>query len=142
MPRGSARSNGSPDLRPLLIHYIRSLGGDATIGSLLADPVVGPFVRGLTIAQLQGGTPARAAAAPAKRGRAAKGGVRTAGGRETYDAKVLAAIKAARGPAGAEALIKATGGTSQQFRQATKRLVAARKVKRTGKARGTRYVAL
>ncbi len=144
MPRGRG-SNGSQDLRPLLLHYIRSKGASATIASLLDDPVVAPFIRGLTIGELGGG---RSPNAPSVRpsgaggGRKAKEGTRTAAGRKDYDARVLAAIKAAGASVAAEDVINSIGGTGLQFRTATKRLIASRKIKRTGKARGTRYAAV
>lgn len=147
MPRGS-RSNGTPDLRPLLLHYIRSKGSSTTIAELLADPVAGPFVPSLTVGELGGGrasgstTPRNGPSLSSRRGRAkAQASTRTAEGRGDYDAKVLAAIKSASGPAAAEDVIKTVGGTGLQFRTATKRLIASRKIKRTGKARGTRYMA-
>jgi hypothetical protein len=147
MPRGS-RSNGTPDLRALLLHYVRSKGSTTTIAELLADPVAGPFVPSLTVGDLGGGrttessTPRRGQSRASPRGRASgKASTRTAEGREGYDAEVLAAIKAVRGPAAAEDVIKTVGGTGLQFRTATKRLIASREIKRTGKARGTRYVA-
>lgn len=65
--------------------------------------------------------------------------VRTSSGRETYDAKVLAAIEAAKGPVSAEQVRKLAGGTPIQFRAAVERLMESKRVKRLGKARGTRY---
>ncbi len=149
MPRGS-RSNATPDLRPLLLHYIRSQGPDTTIGALLADPVAGPLVRDVTLGELGAGSmPARGPAASDRRsspsrsgGARGKASTRTAGGREVYDTKVLAAIASAGGPVAAEAVIAKVGGTGLQFRTATKRLLASRKIKRTGKARATRYAAV
>ena len=138
------------DLRPLLLHYIRSQGANTTIASLLADPIAGPFVRDLTLGELQGGRATAGVSPPRHRqsiqpssgGRPkAKASTRTADGRDDYDAGVLAAIKSAGGPVAAEDVIKKVGGTGLQFRTATKRLIASRKIKRTGKARGTRYVA-
>lgn len=58
-----------------------------------------------------------------------------------YDERVLAAIKASRGPVAAEHVIKDIGGTGPQFRTATQRLLSRKKIKRIGKARGTRYLA-
>jgi hypothetical protein len=150
MPRRSIRSNGAPDLRPLLVHYVRSRGGETTIAALLADPVAGPFVRSLTLAELVGNLPtpraktqARAqVVAPASHGsRKTRASTRTAEGRGDYDARVLTAIESLGGPVAAEDVIKRVGGTGLQFRAATKRLLASRKISRTGKARGTRYLA-
>jgi hypothetical protein len=143
---GSIRPNGTPDLRPLLINYVRSRGGDTTIAALLGDPVAGPFVRGLTLGELVGDVRSRPAktqastalGAPSAKRREPKATTRTAKGRGDYDANVLAA---AGHPVAADEVIKKVGGTGLQFRTATKRLLAARKIKRTGKARGTRYLA-
>ncbi len=147
MPRRT-QANGSPDLRPLVLHYVRSKPATTTIGELLADSVIGGFIRSLTVAELIGGEVPfprgggrrgrRVAAASPRTGEA---NTRTADGRNAYDSRVLAAIKAAGGPASAESLLSNTGGDAAQFRAATKRLLAAKKIKRTGKARGTRYAA-
>jgi hypothetical protein len=111
--------------------------------------VAGPFVRGLTLGELVGdarGRPTKAQArtllaAPSGNRRGPKATTRTAKGRGDYDANVLAVLKSASHPVAADEVIEKVGGTGLQFRTATKRLLAARKIKRTGKARGTRYAA-
>jgi hypothetical protein len=152
MPRGRRKSSSSPDaLRVLLVHFVRSRGSAATIGELLADPIVGALVPSLTIAELNGGA---APAAPGKRrgrppgsgkktgrkpGRPRGAATRTQAGRSDYDEKVMSAISASKGPVSAEQARKKIGGTPMQFRAAVERLLAAKKVKREGKARGTKY---
>jgi hypothetical protein len=154
MPRGRRKSNSSPDaLRVLLVHFVRSRGSAATIGELLADPIVGALVPSLTVAELGGSA---AAAAPGKRrgrppgsgnkkkagrkpGRPKGAATRTQAGRSDYDEKVMSAISASKGPVSAEQARKKIGGTPMQFRAAVERLLAAKKVKREGKARGTKY---
>ena len=146
MPRRK-QANGSPDLRPLVLHYVRTKPTTTTIAELLADTLIGSFVRELSIAELFDGTaPATAASrkSPSSPGRHVRNGAtdtRTADGRSQYDERVLVAIKGAGGPASAESLLPKTGGDAAQFRAATKRLMAAKKIRRSGKARGTRYAA-
>lgn len=138
----------------LVVHYVRSKGGAITIGELLADPLVGALVRELTVAELSsnGVSPSGAGSGrtfvrvsqgkpPTRAGRRGGTNTRTAEGRGDYDTRVLAAIKAAGGPVAAQQLLKSVGGTGLQFRTATKRLLAGKKIKRSGKARGTRYAA-
>ena len=64
-------------------------------------------------------------------------------GRQRYDAQVLMTInrlvKKAEKPVGAEAVREVVGGSASQFRAATARLLKAKKLKRSGKARGTVY---
>jgi len=153
MPRGRRKSTSSPDaLRVLLVHFVRSRGSAATIGELLADPIVGALVPSLTIAELGGSA---SAAAPGKRrgrppgsgkkkagrkpGRPKGAATRTQAGRSDYDEKVMASISGSKGPISAEQARKKIGGTPMQFRAAVERLLAAKKVKREGKARGTKY---
>lgn len=124
---------------------------DATLGDVLADSTVGPLARTMTIGELIGRESGRGAArtGTAKNGKSAartddraKTGaheVRTSSGREAYDAKVLAAIEAAKAPVSAEQVRKLAGGTPIQFRAAVERLMENKRVKRLGKARGTRY---
>jgi hypothetical protein len=149
MPR-SKQTNGT-QLHSLVVHYVRSKPLSTTIGELLADPLIGALVRSLTVAQLAGGqirVPRSARKAgtaksePAsKAGRGRKANTRTAGGRGDYDGRVLSAIKAAGAPVNAETLLPKVGGAPAQLRAATKRLLSGKKIKRTGKARGTRYAA-
>lgn len=128
----------------------RRRGGDTTIATLLADPVAGPLVRSLTLGELTGSVARPAGKSRGRRqfvaavpngGSKAGASRRTAEGRGDHDAKVLAALKAASGPVAAEDVIKRVGGIGLQFRTSTCRLLASRKIRRTGKARGTRYVA-
>jgi hypothetical protein len=143
------RTNGNPEIAQLALHYIHSKPRETTLRDLLADPLIAQIVPTLTLAQLGGEIPVprgnrrpdpeRDAPASAKRGRNGAANTRTADGRSAYDERVLAAIKAAPGPVSAEDLLPTTGGGGVQFRAATKRLLAARKIKRLGKARGTKY---
>ena len=149
MPRRQ-KTNGTP-LDSLVVHYVSSKPDSTTIGDLLADPLIAGHVRALTVAQLTGGpiaaprdarTPRPAGQVAAKSaGRKRKTNTRTAGGRGDYDGRVLAAITAAGAPVNAETLLPKVGGAPAQLRAATKRLLRGKRIKRTGKARGTRYAA-
>jgi hypothetical protein len=155
MPRGR-KSSSSPDaLRALLVHFVRSRGTATTIGELLADPIVGKLVPSLTVAEIGGSSSAAAPNGVRRRGRppgsgkgkkvgrkagAGKGAsTRTPEGRSDYDQKVLGIIAGARAPVSAEDARKKIGGTPMQFRAAAERLLADKKIKREGKARGTKY---
>jgi hypothetical protein len=89
------------------------------------------------------GRPAKAASAPAAAPAAAAKGskvdTRAASGRGKFDEAVLAAVKAGKGPVKAVDLRKKVGGTSLQMRAALHRLIASKKIKAQGKARGTTY---
>jgi hypothetical protein len=152
MPRGR-KSSSSPDaLRALLVHFVRSRGTATTIGELLADPIVGKLVPSLTVAEIGGSASAAPNGAP-RRGRppgsrnkktAARAGgkaasTRTPEGRTDYDQKVLGIIGSSKAPMSAEEARKKIGGTPMQFRAAAERLLASKKIKREGKARGTKY---
>jgi hypothetical protein len=149
MPRQVKQSNGTPDMRGLIVHYVRSKGGDITIAALLADPVIGALVPTLTLGDLGGqSTPVdgvqrgpKPTSVPTTRRRKGVAQTKTAEGRDAYDEQVLTAINAAREPVAAEQVIKDVGGTGLQFRTATQRLLSRKKIKRTGKARGTSYAA-
>ena len=153
MPRGR-KSSSSPDaLRALLVHFVRSRGTATTIGELLADPIVGKLVPSLTVAEIGGS--GSAAPSGVRRGRppgsgkgkgkkagrkAGKGAsTRTPEGRTDYDQKVLAIVAGSKAPVSAEEARKKIGGTPMQFRAAAERLLASKKIKREGKARGTKY---
>jgi hypothetical protein len=153
MPRGR-KSSSSPDaLRALLVHFVRSRGTATTIGELLADPIVGNLVPSLTVAELGGSGSAapngfkRRGRPPGstnkkKAGRKAGGraaSTRTPEGRTDYDQKVLGLIGGSKGAVSAEEARKKIGGTPMQFRAAAERLLASKKIKREGKARGTKY---
>ncbi len=121
----------------------------ATLSELLAlDPRFG----NLTVADIKGG------AVTGPRGR--KGGgkgrgqgrdpssvpsasTRTAADRRDYDDAMLAALRASDADADASMteLRAVVGGERLQARKSLARLVKARKVKRTGRAKGTRYKA-
>ena len=81
---------------------------------------------------------AAAAAAPAPAGKS-KVDTRAAAGRGKFDEAILAAVKSAKGAIKAAELRKKVGGTSLQVRAALHRLIASKKIKSQGKARGTSY---
>ena len=62
---------------------------------------------------------------------------RTAAGRREFDKKVLEAVNS--GIETAEKMHAATGGTKLQIRTSLNRLIKNKKIKKSGKARGTRY---
>ena len=74
-------------------------------------------------------------------GRRAAASVRTASGRGDFDNRVLEAIAAAGEPVRSVDIESRVGGTPEQRRAALHRLVAAKKLKRAGKARATTYEA-
>jgi hypothetical protein len=152
MPRGR-KSSSSPDaLRALLVHFVRSRGTATTIGELLADPIVGKLVPSLTVAEI-GGSASLAPNGVKRRGRppgsvnkkkagrkaGGKASTRTPEGRTDYDQKVLGLIGGSKSAISAEEARKKIGGTPMQFRAAAERLLASKKIKREGKARGTKY---
>lgn len=106
----------------------RSLGGlaqEITVGDLLGKPGRRPRVRG---------TPSRSKASAAL-------SLRGKGAREAYDAAVLKAVQAARGPIAAKDLRNLVGGNPGQLRASLGRWIGARKISRTGETRNTRYSA-
>lgn len=142
------KTSTSPDaMRALLIHLVHNHGPQATIGELLADPIVGEFVPSLTLAEIGDGTPVIASPtgrnrppAPAKkagRGRSKKA-LNPEDGAQ-YEDSILAFISDAESPVSANDVIAKVGGTPVQFRAAAERLRASKKIKREGKARGTKY---
>jgi hypothetical protein len=154
MPRGRKPSSSPDAMRALLVHFVRSRGTSTTIGELLADPIVGNLVPSLTVGEL-GGTAApsgRRRGRPPGSGKKAGrkpgrkpgrgGGTRTAAGRSDYDGKVLAVISGSKSPISAEDARKKIGGSPLQFRASAERLLASKKIKREGKARGTKYRAV
>ena len=64
---------------------------------------------------------------------------KTRDGREVFDAQVLNVIATAQGPVGTAEIGEAVGGSMLQRRTALHRLVAAKKIRRTGVTRKTRY---
>ena len=88
------------------------------------------------------GARARRSAAADKPAKAAKGRKRRrAGGGREFDEKILAAVRAAGGPVRSVDLEKQVGGDPESRRNALKRLVKTKQLKRTGVARATRYEA-
>ena len=89
--------------------------------------------------------PARTSPATAREGASSRGskkgkGRAKAGGDDaSFDDRVLAAIAAAGGEARSVDIENQVGGTTEERRAALHRLVAAKKLKRSGVARGTRY---
>ena len=150
MPRRSHATAHSSDVLVGLLRLLPHL----TLGELLDAE---PSARSVTLGQLLGTASstlaeARNARAPRTNGKpATKNGAkrsssrsvetRSVAGRGDYDARVLAVIADIGGPVAAEQVIGKIGGAPMQFRAATKRLLKSRKLKRTGKARGTRYEA-
>lgn len=144
-----------------LIQMIAEKAPSTTLAALIADPMFGGLARGIRLGDLLGVRTSKsagatssarngaseakrstAAATPAKNGRPAKSAdVRTDEGRAQYDAAVLGVIAGGTGPWSAVAVRAKAGGTETQFRAAVERLLAKKKVKRNGKARGTRYTA-
>lgn len=148
-----------------MIRIIADKAPQTTLREVLADPWLGGQVQSMTIGELLGiggaptgasVSPARAAASggerPAKTSKAPKAAkkasapraaksaeVTTAEGRAAYTSAVLDVIASASRPWSAQEVRAKAGGTDLQFRAAVERLLAAKKVKRTGKARGTRY---
>lgn len=150
MPRSL---NVSSSALAALIRIIADKAPNTTLRELFAEPMLGGHVQSLTIGELLGvgGAPQTApkapagrpaAAAPSKAPRPAKSAdVTTAEGRAAYTSAVLGVIASAGGPWSAQNVRAKAGGTDLQFRAAVERLLADKKVKRTGKARGTRYTA-
>lgn len=78
-------------------------------------------------------------AASTRAAKKTKGRVKSAGADGSFDERVLAAIAAAGGEARSVDIENEVGGTTEERRAALHRLVAAKKLKRSGVARGTRY---
>lgn len=150
--------------RQLLVEELRKRH-ELTIGEIhqLARGELGPELRSITIADLIGSGPASSVSGAARQGRASREPearvprpkpvtspssqnkplrevvTRTAAGREAFDQRILEAIKAIGGPAGATEIQHRVGGTNMQVRSGVNRLIEAGHVTWTGKARGTRY---
>lgn len=71
--------------------------------------------------------------------RAAVASVRSRSGREDFDNRVLDAVRSLGGRAQSVDVERLVGGTPQQRRAALKRLVATKKLTRSGNARATTY---
>jgi hypothetical protein len=129
--------------RQVVIDMIRE-SPRATLGDIfdLTKGKWGSVARTITIGELLAGGPRGAGRARARGGKKPDtGGVntKTPAGRKRYDAAVVAAVRAAKGPVSAAQIRAVVGGTPLQTRTALNRLIDAGKIKWTGKARGTRY---
>lgn len=133
-----------------LIHMIAEKAPATTLAELISDPLFAGRVRDLRLGDLLGGRVAKPApsvtsrspnaSASPKNGRPKKSAdVRTDEGRAQYDTAVLGVIASGAGPWSAVQVRAKAGGTDTQFRASVERLLAKKKVKRSGKARGTRY---
>ncbi len=121
-----------------------------TLGEIhkLSRGSIGRHFSSITVGELLGGPVQQDAEALPKSGAPAEDGVapatvntRTAAGRQAYDNAMLEALKAEEAPVSAAQLIAKVGGTKLQARMALNRLIDAKKVVWTGKARGTKYSA-
>ena len=134
--------------RQVLLDYAIA-NPEVTIGELAS--MKGEFSKvagSLTVGELRAGKATagsgRKRGGPGRAGRRASSNsadTRTKAARATYDAKVLAAVKAAGDKIGADEVREQVGGTADQVRTSLKRLIKSKKVKRSGRARATRYVA-
>lgn len=139
---------------PAIVRLLFDKAPTTTLSGLLADPSIGEQARSLTLADLtrvlgDGGdgpaprhttdTETSAQTQPAQRRprQLRPRTVSTANGK--YDAAVLVQILAAPDPIGAVAVREKVGGSPAQFRSAVERLIAARKISKSGVAKGTRY---
>ena len=139
-----------------ILRLIADKAPATTLAELIADPSIGPHTGALTLGQLAkalasagvGGVAGVATHGPAaKATRGSKGTKRGAGGTQSdraarskdYDAAVLGEISAAAEPVGAVAVRKKVGGGAAEFRASVERLIAGKKVKKSGIAKGTRY---
>jgi hypothetical protein len=108
--------------------------------------LAGTSVEQIVVAAMGASSRPRAAAtgggraASARAPRAAKKGGRVPRGGVTTDA-LLQVVSAARGPIDINAIRAKVGGSPAQVRAGLQKLAAAKKVKITGKKRGTRYTA-
>ncbi len=151
---------------PAILRLLADKAPGMTLAEVLGDPSIGPHARAMTLRQFRdalgasGAAPRAAApraeapraAAPqaeaaaasgggGKRGPGAPRGDRMAHARNVreYDAAVLLEIMNAAAPIGAEAVRAKVGGNAAAFRASAERLIAAKKVKKGGIAKGTRY---
>jgi hypothetical protein len=124
---------------------LETLVGSMTIAELAERS--GKSVETIAAFALGGRSPSRSSSAPSDSGaRAPRKGARKGSKAATpaddggsFDEQVLAAITAAGGEARSVDIEDKVGGTSEERRAALHRLVKARKLKRSGVARGTRY---
>lgn len=151
---------------PAILRLLVDKAPQTTLAQLLADPSIGVLARGITLQQLAAALEHRTAAivTPSVATASRRGGARrrsavraaapvaastsastSAPARASsapaaeYDAAILVEITAAPEPIGAAAIRTKLGGTPDQFRAAVERLIAAKQVKKSGIAKGTRY---
>lgn len=137
---------------PAILRLLVDKAPETTLAQLLADPSIGVLARGITLQQLAAALEHRtsdtttatvpAAARTTARRRSSTPRVTAsapAPAAAEYDAAILVEITAAPEPVGSVAIRTKTGGTPEQFRAAVERLIAAKKVKKSGVAKGTRY---
>ena len=148
MPRASRNESFTSALadaqRHALIEALVS-SPNMTLGEL--NQVDGPsreIIEQITIGELcdfQSGDWAEGGSVKAakRKPRAGKYATRTKDGREEIDNAVFKAVRAARKPVRAEDVKDAIGTTPAQLRRSLARLVAAKKLKRSGNARATTY---
>ena len=130
----------------LLDHVISSPG--ATLGELAGmKGELSALAASLTVGEIRSG---KASASKGGRGKSSsRSAPRSAGEvstrtkieRAEYDAAILAIVKSSGGKVGADEIREQAGGTAEQVRTALKRLITAKRVKRSGRARATRYAA-
>ena len=150
--------------RTLVRTAIAELPRSTTVGELLdAMPREhAATLRGMTLSEFVATASGDGAAPPARRGpgrprktasakktrrKAAKKSTtnakarttRTQAGREKMDADVAAFLQGKGGVVAAEEIRESVGGSPQQLRDSLLRWTEAKKVKRTGERRGTRY---
>jgi hypothetical protein len=143
--------------RELLVELLRQRP-ELTLAELhqLARGELGPLLRMITIADLQGRQVSQAPvrATPAGNAASAKStpgpttvadvaiqdvDTRTVAGREAFDKKILAAVRTIEGPVSAAQVQARVGGTNMQVRTGLNRLIEAGKLTWSGRAKGTRY---
>jgi hypothetical protein len=116
---------------------LETLVGSMTIAELAERS--GKSVETIASFALGGGAPSRSSATAPSTGAAARRTSTRKVEDRGFDDRVLAAIEAAGGEARSVDIEDKVGGTSEERRAALHRLVKARKLKRSGVARGTRY---
>jgi hypothetical protein len=138
---------------PAILRLLVDKAPETTLAQLLADPSIGVLARGITLQQLAAAlehrtsdtatttAPAAARTSSARRRSSTPRVIASAPtpAAAEYDAAILVEITAAPEPVGSVAIRTKTGGTPEQFRAAVERLIAAKKVKKSGVAKGTRY---
>jgi hypothetical protein len=141
---------------PAILRLIADKAPATTLAELIADPSIGGHARVMTLGQFAAAlasagvsaatqpvtrSPVAVAAKGSKRAkRGARGNQaeRTARSND-YDSAVLSEISAASEPVGAVIVRGKVGGSADEFRASVERLIAKKKVKKSGIAKGTRY---